>query len=63
MLINSGKDKNMKRGTIDTSYLSRVIYKEHEEDEYGNTIFSGTYKLMLRAKSMPSPTSAPNAVN
>lgn len=52
----------MKRGTIDTSYLSRVIYKEHQEDEYGNTIFSGTYKLMLRAKSMPSPTSAPNAV-
>lgn len=53
----------MKRGTIDTSYLSRVIYKEHTEDGSGNTIFSGTYKLMLRAKSMPSPTSAPNAVN
>ena len=52
----------MKRGTIDTSYLSRVIYKEHTEDQYGNTIFSGTYKLMLRAKSMPSPTSAPNAI-
>ena len=54
----------MKRGTIDTSYLSRVIYKEHEEDTTtGATIFSGTYKLMLRAKSIPSPTSAPNAVN
>lgn len=53
----------MKRGTIDTSYLSRVIYKPHEEDDNtGATIFSGTYKLMLRAKSMPSPTSAPNAV-
>ena len=53
----------MKRGTIDTSYLSRVIYKPHEEDRNtGATIFSGTYKLMLRAKSMPSPTSAPNAV-
>ena len=54
----------MKRGTIDTSYLSRVIYKPHDEDRNtGATIFSGTYKLMLRAKSMPSPTSAPNAVN
>lgn len=53
----------MKRGTIDTSYLSRVIYKPHDEDQTtGATIFSGTYKLMLRAKSMPSPTSAPNAV-
>lgn len=52
----------MKRGTIDTSYLSRVIYKLHEEDANGDTVFTGTYKLMLRAKSMPSPTSAPNAV-
>ena len=52
----------MKKGVIDTSYLSRVIYKAHEEDSNGATIFSGTYKLMLRAKSIPSPTSAPNAV-
>lgn len=52
----------MKRGIIDTSYLSRVIYKLHEEDASGNTIFAGTYKLMIRAKSMPSPTSAPNPV-
>ena len=52
----------MKRGVIDTSYLSRVIYKEHAEDTNGGTIFSGTYKLLLRAKSIPSPTSAPNAV-
>lgn len=52
----------MKKGVIDTSYLSRVIYKPHEEDASGATIFSGTYKLMLRAKSIPSPTSAPNAI-
>lgn len=51
-----------KRGTIDTSYLSRILWKPHEEDANGATIFAGTYKLMLRAKSMPSPTSAPNAV-
>lgn len=51
-----------RRGIIDTSYLSRIIYKIHEEDASGNTIFSGTYKLMMRAQSMPSPTSTPNAV-
>lgn len=53
----------MKRGVIDTSYLSRVLYKEHTEDGNGNTTITGTYKLMLRAKSMPSPTNAPNPVN
>ena len=40
-----------------TSYLSRIIYKEHSGDG-----FAGAYKLMLRAKSIPSPTSAPNTV-
>lgn len=50
----------MKRGVIDTSYLSRVLYKIHDDE---NDTITGTYKLMLRAKSMPSPTSAPNAVN
>lgn len=42
-----------------TSYLCRAIYKEHTEQE---TDFSGTYKLILKAKSMPSPVSAPNTV-
>lgn len=49
----------MKRGVIDTSYLSRVLYKIHDDE---NDTITGTYKLMLRAKSMPSPTSAPNPV-
>ena len=40
-----------------TSYLARIIYKEHSGEG-----FAGTYKLMLRAKSIPSPTSAPNTV-
>lgn len=40
-----------------TSYLARIIYKEHSEEG-----FAGTYKLMLRAKSIPSPTSEPNTV-
>ena len=44
-----------------TSYLARVIYKEHT-DSGDATDFSGTYKLMVKAKSMPSPVSAPNTV-
>ena len=42
----------------DTSYLARVIFKEHTTDgEWG-----GTYNLLVRAKSIPSPVSAPNTV-
>ena len=41
-----------------TSYLARVIYKEHTTD--GD--FEGTYNLLVKAKSMPSPVSAPNTV-
>lgn len=44
-----------------TSYLARVIYKEHS-DSGDATDFSGSYKLMVKAKSMPSPVSAPNTV-
>lgn len=42
-----------------TSYLARVIYKEHTESE---TDFSGTYKLLVRAKSIPAPVGSPNTV-
>ena len=44
-----------------TSYLARVIFKEHtgSGDE---TDFAGTYKLLVKAKSMPAPVSAPNTV-
>ena len=41
-----------------TSYLARVIFKEHTTD--GD--FEGTYKLLVKAKSMPAPVSAPNTV-
>lgn len=44
-----------------TSYLARVIFKEHTGT--GNsTDFTGTYNLLVRAKSVPSPVSAPNTV-
>lgn len=47
-----------------TSYLARVIVKEHTESEGsgGTTDFAGTYNLLVRAKSIPSPVSAPNTV-
>lgn len=42
-----------------TSYLARVICKEHTEP---STDFSGSYKLLVRAKTIPSPVSVPNTV-
>lgn len=41
-----------------TSYLARVIYKEHTTDEN----WAGSYKLLVKAKSIPSPVTAPNTV-
>lgn len=39
------------------SYLARMIYKEHTTDD-----FAGEYKLLLRAKTLPAPLSAPNMI-
>lgn len=44
-----------------TTYLCRAIFKEHT-DSGDATDFSGTYKLLVKAKSMPSPVTAPNTV-
>ena len=44
-----------------TSYLVRAIFKEHT-DSGATTDFAGTYKLLVKAKSMPAPVSAPNTV-
>lgn len=44
-----------------TSYLCRVIFKEHT-DSGDTTDFAGTYKLLVKAKSVPAPVSAPNTV-
>lgn len=41
-----------------TSYLARVIYKEHTSDGE----WAGEYKLLVKAKSIPSPVAAPNTV-
>ena len=40
------------------SYLCRVIYKEHTTD--GD--FTGTYKLLVKSKSIPTPVGTPNEV-
>lgn len=45
-----------------TSYLARVIYKEHTEESLDKTDFAGSYKLLVKAKSIPAPVSAPNTV-
>lgn len=42
-----------------TSYLARIIYKEHTDN---STSFAGSYDLMLKAKSIPSPVNPPNTV-
>lgn len=44
-----------------TSYRVRAIYKEHT-DTGATTDFAGTYKLLVEAKSMPSPVTTPNTV-
>lgn len=41
-----------------TSYLARVIYKKHTADGE----WAGNYNLLVKAKSIPSPVSAPNTV-
>ena len=45
-----------------TSYLARVIYAEFDGDVSGNIDFTGTYKLLVKAKSIPAPVGTPNTV-
>lgn len=48
----------------DTSYLARVIYRERTDQTGREIDFSDDtpFHLMLRAKTIPSPSSAPNTV-
>lgn len=46
----------------DTSFLARVIYAEFTGDVSEEIDFTGTYNLLVKAKSIPSPASAPNTV-
>lgn len=42
-----------------TSYRARAIIKEHSD---GQESFAGTYRLLLAAKSLPAPRTAPSTV-
>lgn len=47
-----------------TSYLARVIYRLRDDQEGNEIDFSSStpFRLMLAAKSIPSPSSTPNTV-
>lgn len=45
-----------------TSYKARIIISEEEVSDLSKVDFAGRYKLMLAAKSIPAPASAPNTV-
>ncbi len=45
-----------------TSYLARVIYAEFDGDVSGDIDFTGAYKLLVKAKSIPAPVGTPNTV-
>lgn len=42
---------------------TRIIYREHVEDMTGDNYWAGNYKLLIRAKSIPSPIGEPNMVD
>lgn len=44
-----------------TSYLARIIFKKHT-DTGDTTDFTGDYNLLVKAKTIPAPASAPNTV-
>lgn len=45
-----------------TSYKARVIISEEEVSDLKKVDFAGSYKLLVAAKSVPAPASAPNTV-
>lgn len=45
-----------------TNYLARVIICETPVESLDNVNFAGSYKLLVKAKSMPAPVAAPNTV-
>lgn len=46
-----------------TGLKSRVIYKVHEGDTNSVSSWAGTYKLLIRPKSIPSPLGEKNMVD
>lgn len=46
-----------------TGLKSRIIYREKAKEVSESNYWAGTYKLLMRAKSIPSPIGAPNMVD
>lgn len=46
-----------------TGLKSRIIYRKHQEKTSTENFWAGEYKLLIRAKSIPSPMGAPNMVD
>ena len=43
-----------------TGLKTRIIYRQHVEDTSKQDYWAGTYKLLMRAKSIPSPFGSAN---
>ena len=46
-----------------TGLKSRIIYREQTKSPDEENYWEGTYKLLIRAKSIPSPIGTPNMVD
>lgn len=46
-----------------TGLKSRVIFREKTKEANEENYWEGTYKLLIKAKSIPSPINAPNMVD
>lgn len=46
-----------------TGLKSRIIYRDHVENMSQENYWAGTYKLLMRAKSIPSPFGSANMVD
>ena len=46
-----------------TGLKSRIIYRTHVEDTSKENYWAGTYKLLMKAKSIPSPFGSANMVD
>lgn len=46
-----------------TGLKSRIIYREQTKELSESNYWEGTYKLLMRAKSIPSPFGSPNMVD
>ena len=45
-----------------TGFRARVIFSEFEGNVTDEIDFTGSYKLLVKAKSIPAPVGAPNTV-